>query len=243
MADRRIRLVFVLFCLWAAVLTAIIFLDTNKGPGGDLGPTGEVGEVGERGPQGPTGLRGSQGPLGLDGDSGPIGEQGVPGTQGTAGMSGPAGPQGSPGASGPRGSQGLQGDEGKVGDQGDTGPRGAQGQVGETGPAGPRGPRGLIGTPLPMPVANIRVDSIGYYPGDSVILQGSGFSSSNLDFYLISGTSNTETFLGSDPELKSGHGMFTFTIMIPDLPEVRGPSAIIVKRDTTYILSVPILVY
>lgn len=84
------------------------FLQSVKGPKGDIGPQGIVGPQGPKGDAGPQGIQGVQGPQGIQGERG---IQGEPGPQGEAGPVGPQGPQGEQGPEGPQGPKGDSVDE------------------------------------------------------------------------------------------------------------------------------------
>lgn len=114
------------------------WLESLKGPQGEIGPQGPQGEIG---PKGDTGEQGPAGPQGPQGEQGPRGEQG---SQGLAGSQGPQGVQGVQGPAGPQGETGPQGPKGDTGEQGPVGPVGPQGEQGPVGPQGPKGDDGIF---------------------------------------------------------------------------------------------------
>lgn len=61
------------------------FMDSLKGPKGDVGPQGPKGDTGLTGATGPKGDTGAQGPKGDTGETGPKGDTGNAGTTGAAG--------------------------------------------------------------------------------------------------------------------------------------------------------------
>jgi len=99
-----------------------------------------------------------------------------------------------------------------------------------------------------MPLAHVVTDRVGYYREQQLILYGSGFTSGDLDFFLLSG-SGTLTLIGSDPVLQNCPvtgscvaGLFTYSMTIPDSAP-HGASSILVKNGAVAITTVPILIY
>jgi len=139
--------------MWFDTTTGIIFVYMDDGTSlqwveSGRGPTGEVGAQGPVGPVGPAGETGPQGLTGPQGEVGPTGAPGADGADGIDGVAGPQGPAGPTGAEGPQGIQGEKGDTGDVGPQGETGlagPKGDTGDVGPQGPVGETGPQGVQG--------------------------------------------------------------------------------------------------
>ena len=146
------------------------WLESLKGPQGEMGPQGPAGDSaydivkkymayegtvddwikelkGDTGEQGPQGEMGPQGPAGEQGPQGEMGPQGPAGEQGPQGEMGPQGPAGE---QGPEGKSALDLAVEYNGFQGDVyewldSLHGPQGPAGEQGPQGEMGPVGPMG--------------------------------------------------------------------------------------------------
>jgi len=93
-----------------------------------------------------------------------------------------------------------------------------------------------------MPFASIRTDFPSYSRGGTVIIFGTGFTSSAVSFYLV-GKPGSEILLASNPTLLNAYGIFTVTVTIPESTELIGPASILVRKGTTLVTSVPIAIF